>query len=395
MKICVATTSFPAHPQDGRAAAGFFVRDFALALAEAGCDVHVLTQESPSGRCVEPREVSVTRFAWHMSDRRPSTLQLSSPNDLASIVTLISGGAGALARLSRRERFDCVLAMWAVPAGLWALAASFLARVPYCVWALGSDIWKYGGSVLFRPLLRMILRRSVKNYADGMSLVRRVMAIAGTPCTFLPSARRLEPSTPRRPSGSDRRRFLFIGRWHPNKGIDILLEAMALLQADKVRAHLDVYGGGALETKLKRIIDERALPASAVTLHGYIGPDEAARAIRCADCLVIPSRIDSIPVILGDAVRLGTPVIATNVGDMGEVVAEHRCGLTCPAGDPAALAGAMRDFMETEPGAFRQGVVAAAGLFDIGRAARSFLEDLDGLGIGRGKGRRRRETSSQ
>ena len=390
MKICVATTSFPAHPQDGRAAAGFFVRDFALALAQAGCSVHVLAQENPSGKRVEPRELSVTRFAWRMSDKRPSTLQLSSPNDLAPIATLMCGGVGALTRLSRRERFDCVLAMWAVPAGLWALAASVLGRAPYCVWALGSDIWDYGESALFRPLLRVILRRSVKNYADGMSLVKRVRHIAGTPCTFLPSARRLAPATPERPSSSDHRQFLFIGRWHPNKGIDILLEAMALLQAKKSRAHLDVYGGGSLETKLKRIIEERALPASAVTLHGYIGPDEAARAIRSADCLVIPSRIDSIPVVLSDAVRLGTPVIATSVGDMGDVVSEHQCGLTCPAGDPAALAGAMRDFMETEPGAFHQGMAAATELFDVDRAARSFLEDLDGLGIGRGTGSRHR-----
>ena len=389
MKICVATSSFPAHPQDGRAAAGFFVRDFALALAEAGCNVHVLSQESPSGKCVEPTEISVTRFAWRMSDKRPSTLQWARPDDSPSIVTLISGGVAALARLSRQERFDCVLAMWAVPAGLWALAASFLVRVPYCVWALGSDIWDYGENALSRPLVRAILRRSAKNYADGMSLVEGVMRVAGTPCTFLPSARRLEPSAAQRSSSSDRRRFLFIGRWHPNKGIDVLLEAMALLHAGKVGTHLDVYGGGALETKLRRIIDERALPASAVTLHGYIGPNEAARAIQSADCVVIPSRIDSIPVILSDAVRLGRPVIATSVGDMGGVVSQHGCGLTCPPGNPAALAGAMRDFMKTKAGAFGEGVAAAAALFDVDRAARSFLEDLDRLGIGRRKGRRR------
>lgn len=386
MKICVATSSFPAHPQDGRAAAGFFVRDFALALAQAGCRVHVFTQESPSGKCVEPREISVTRFAWHTSNRRPSTLQLARPSDVPSIVTLMSGGAVALARIARRERFDCLLAMWTVPAGFWALAASLLVHVPYCVWALGSDIWQYGGKALYRPLLRLILRRSVKNYADGMGLAKRVARISGIPCAFLPSARRLEPSMSGDSLSSDRRRFLFIGRWHPNKGIDVLLEAMALLHADNVRAHLDVYGGGPLESKLRRIVERHALPESAVTLHGYIGPDGAAQAIQSADCLVIPSRIESIPVILSDAVRLGKPVITADVGDMGRVVSEYGCGLTCLAGDPGALARAMRDFIQTKCDAFRPGVTAAAALFDVDRAARSVLEDLRRLGIGRRKG---------
>ena len=382
MKICVATSTFPVHPQDGHAAAGFFVRDFALALADAGCSVHVLTQRTRAEQVVEPPGLSVTRFPWRVSDRRPSTLQLSRLGDLPSIVTLTSGGVGALIGLARREDFDCVLAMWAVPAGFWSLGAWLFAGIPYCVWALGSDIWDYGKKTLFRHLLRLILRKSVKNYADGAGLVESVTRIADAPCTFLPSARRLDSSAVERPRHSDLHQFLFVGRWHPNKGIDVLLEAMALLHSDNVPAHLDVYGGGPLESELLRIIKKHSLPASAVTLHGYIGPEGAAQAIRSADCVVIPSRLDSIPVILSDAVCLGKPVIATVVGDMGNVVAQHRCGLTCPAGDPAALAGAMRDFIQAESDTFRPGVVSVASLFDVDRAARTFLEDLRDLGIG-------------
>jgi len=382
MRICVATSTFPAHPQDGQAAAGFFVRDFALALVDAGCSVHVLTERGHFAKAVDPPGISVTRFPWRASGKRPSTLQFSRPSDFPAIVTLTSGGALALARLSRRERFDCILAMWTVPAGFWALGTSVFAGVPYCVWALGSDIWDYGEKSFFRPVLRLILRRSIKNYADGMGLAKSVTRIAETPCGFLPSSRRLDASASAISRRSDGSRFLFIGRWHPNKGIDVLLEAMALLQAEGVRAHLDVYGGGPLEPKLKQIIERQALAPSTVTMHGYIGPDGAARAIRSSDCVIIPSRIDSIPVILSDAFRLGKPVITTTVGDMGDIVEQHGCGLTCPPGDPAALAGAMRDFIQKDVDAFGPGVVAAASLFDVDRAARSFVEDLRSLGIG-------------
>ena len=382
MKICIATSTFPGNPQDGRSAAGFFVRDFAAALRDAGCDVHVFTQETDACPVSDPPGLVVERFRWWRSRKRPSTLKPTRPGDLPSIVTLVSGGATGLVRLARRERFDCILAMWAVPAGLWALCASIVPGTPYSVWALGSDIWDYGNSVVFRPLLRAILRRSVKNYADGRGLADRVAAMSQAPCAFLPSSRRLRADRSRQHDESGVTRFLFVGRWHANKGPDVLLEAMALLKEDGTPAHLDVFGGGPLEDALRGLVARHRLPPSAVTLHGYIGPQAAAEAIASADCVVIPSRIDSIPVVLSDAMSLGKPVIATNVGDTGGLVESCGCGLTCPAEDPAALAAAMREFAHGDPARFRDGIEKVAELFDIDRAAATFLSDLRELAVG-------------
>ncbi|MFH0963092.1 MAG: glycosyltransferase [Planctomycetota bacterium] len=381
MKICIATSTFPSHPEDGGASAGFFVRDFALALAERGCAVHVLTQRTGLTRIEDPPSIRVTRFPWWTSLKRPSGLTVSDPRDIASITTLVTGGATQLLTLLARQRFDCALAMWAVPAGLWTLSARIALRLPYCVWALGSDIWDYGRRPVYRPLLRAILRGSLRNYADGFRLAEEVRKISGAPCAFLPSSRRLPvaqvaPSSPHAPT-----RFLCIGRWHPNKGIDVLLEAMAILLRENVEARLDVYGGGPSEGALREIIRTRGLPPSAVALHGYVGPADAAKAISACDCVIIPSRIDSIPVILSDAVSLGKIVIATRVGDMGDLVDRHRCGLTCPPEDPQALADAMRLLLRTDPQTFRAGVEAVASLFDIGRAADQFLSDLASMGL--------------
>ena len=60
--------------------------------------------------------------------------------------------------------------------------------------------------------------------------------------------------------------------------------------------------------------------------------------LRWCDYLLIPSRIESIPVILSDAIQLGTPVIATEVGDMPAVFEEMAIGDTVPPLDPAAFA---------------------------------------------------------
>ena len=76
----------------------------------------------------------------------------------------------------------------------------------------------------------------MKNYADGRGMARQVTEISGAPCAFLPSSRRVRARSravgQREGEGSDVTRFLFVGRWHPNKGPDVLL--------DKART-LDLY----------------------------------------------------------------------------------------------------------------------------------------------------------
>ena len=70
MNIAVVTSSFPLDPDDPAAAAGLFVRDFAVALANHGHDIHVLTQDKGWGCKNAPNAITsgeVTAVRWFKS----------------------------------------------------------------------------------------------------------------------------------------------------------------------------------------------------------------------------------------------------------------------------------------------------------------------------------------
>ena len=78
---------------------------------------------------------------------------------------------------------------------------------------------------------------------------------------------------------------------------------------------------------------------------GALGRDEVLRLFRAADASVLSSAWENFPHTLVEALAVGTPVVATAVGGVPEIVRDGENGLLVPAGDPAALAAALRRFL--------------------------------------------------
>ena len=69
------------------------------------------------------------------------------------------------------------------------------------------------------------------------------------------------------------------------------------------------------------------------------------RLFRAADASVLSSAWENFPHTLVEALAVGTPVVATSVGGVPEIVRDGENGLLVPPGDPAALAAALRRFL--------------------------------------------------
>jgi len=155
------------------------------------------------------------------------------------------------------------------------------------------------------------------------------------------------PSAP--PAGLPPDYYLFFGRIAPNKGIPHLVDAIVRLPPSR-RLPLVLMG---MDWGARSSIEERAraqgLERSVVFL-GHVGGDEQVRAvIRGAQALVLPSEWEAFGLVLLMAMAVGTPIVATNVGGVPEVLDQGRAGLLVPYADPDALAGALRRIVE-EPG---------------------------------------------
>lgn len=133
--------------------------------------------------------------------------------------------------------------------------------------------------------------------------------------------------------------LLFFGTILPYKGLDILLKAFSLMSSQRSDLYL-VIAGEPLEdfTPYRRDIERFDLGRRTILDLRYVPFDEFQKYFRSADVVVFPYRNIYQSGVLQLAYGFGRPVAATNVGGLGELIAEDGTGAVAPADDPRGLA---------------------------------------------------------
>ena len=371
--IALITTSYP-DGVPGTEAAGSFVEDFATELSTS-VDVTVLAA-SREASVSSSDKLTVRRFAV---PRLPlSLLKPYQPYDWPAIFATLRAGREALGDLIDDDRPDHVLALWVLPGGWWADTEARRRGVPFSTWALGSDIWSLGRIPLIKHKLKTVLEHAHRRYADGIELCADVERLCGKSCSFLPSARRMPALRRSAVAGASPYKLAFLGRWHPNKGADLLMHALQALEdedwgrIEEVR----IFGGGPLAGEIQAAADRLVAAQRPVTVGGYLDKDAAAALIGWADYLLLPSRIESIPVIFSDAMQLGTPLVATPVGDLPRLHERFGFGVLADAPGIDAYANAIRHAIRQDAAGFGPAVQRARAEFDLATIVAQFLADI-------------------
>lgn len=137
---------------------------------------------------------------------------------------------------------------------------------------------------------------------------------------------------------------VFVGRLTPEKGGATLVEAW-LLWGERA-PELRIVGDGPLGTELQ----ERARCGINATIRflGQVSSQAAQREIASARLLVLPSAcFEGFPMVIREAFAFGTPVAASNIGPLPQIVEHGRSGVVFPARDPRALMETVRSAWET------------------------------------------------
>jgi glycosyltransferase involved in cell wall biosynthesis len=348
MNICIVTSTFASDPEDSSHAA--FLLDLIRLLERYGHKVSVLTQAREPNPTPALPGLDVVWFPWLKLGNRLAELSFGSAKGLLSAASLIVQGMREVGQMRRSRNVDVFFCAWFVPSGFYVFLDQVLgrSRTPYVLWALGSDVNKYRTNPVFRGILRGLSSRAGALYADGFQLARDVGSIAGRRCEFFPTFRVL-PTATKAPRGEHRTgpRFLYVGRHAAVKGIDVLVEALVELKKLGNPAYrFDIVGDGDLTPALVRRVTEAGL-LDRIHFRGLLSNEELAAAYEETDCVVIPSRSESIPLVLSEALQHGRPLIVTDVGDMGDLSRLHGLGLVVPPENPPALAEALRRFIST------------------------------------------------
>ena len=135
-------------------------------------------------------------------------------------------------------------------------------------------------------------------------------------------------------------RFVHVSSLDPiQKNFHLLVNAFYELKKQQSNIELHVVSDGDFEP-YRKALDGLDF-ASSIHFHGPQDPEGVAAILQFADAFVLSSRYENLPCVLLESLATGTPMIATNVGGVAEIINSGN-GILVPSEDKAALVSAMQ-----------------------------------------------------
>jgi glycosyltransferase involved in cell wall biosynthesis len=160
-----------------------------------------------------------------------------------------------------------------------------------------------------------------------------------------------------------------IGRLSPEKGVDVLIEAVSLMPSGSVSVVL--AGDGPAREALEQQATALGIRSD---IHFLGTVEDVGSLYRQLDLVVLPSRSEGLPNVLLEALSADVPVVATAVGAVPEVLVEEEAGRVVPPGDPRSLAEAIGDALaHGRSASARNARAAAAERFSLEKRIRLHL----------------------
>ena len=402
MKVLVIGSVYPRFQEDSEVP---WLRSSIEHLKKAGVEIQVL---APSYKGLKSHDIDgthVNRFryapaAWEIlthEEGAPSKMASKPWLQLLAIPYIINGFIQCL-RICRKWRPDVIHAHWPFPHAYIALGAAKLFKIPLVLNFHGAELLLIRKKKWVKPLLKFAIGRAQAVFANSSFTASKIKTLKNVNVEWSPYGTTLETkdnsgvilneredNLKRRESqpclhGYDRAskvgatphpvtitphavngkfKILFVGRHIERKGIRYLIEAAKYLPRDKFE--IRIVGGGDLTEQLKQqaaLLDERRetkderTQSASIIFTGKLSPEDLANEYRTANVFTLPAIVDSkgdtegLGVVLIEAMELGLPIVASNVGGIPDVVIDGESGILVPEKDPEALADAFKRLEE-------------------------------------------------
>lgn len=347
MHICIVTHVFPLNVMSPEKIEGSFIVPFIKELQRQGHRVTVFTP-GKKGRVIDDPSILVVRFNWFDIGKTLGNMSVMNPFHIISLASLYIHGCRELSKLVKGINVDHCIAMWAVPSGNFARYAQKKTGVPYSVWCLGTDIHSAAKKPVLRKFVSDSLSEASKLFADGISFAKDVERLSKRHCEFIPTLRINETiKSSKVVLPEEIFHFLYIGRLEKVKGIDVLLDAFQELSKKTKDVFLTIIGEGSMLEHLREKIEAYG-NQSLIDLKGYVSDEMRMGYLVASDCQVIPSRNESIPLVMTEAVKSGIKLIVSDVGDMGSLAKKYKFATVVPSENAKALSDAMLKIMNED-----------------------------------------------
>jgi N-acetyl-alpha-D-glucosaminyl L-malate synthase BshA len=322
MKIIILTIAFPPKWLGGVEIASC---NLARVLAKNGHEVHVLTSHD-AGIAVESRE---NGFCVH---------RIKFPRIWIGWFFIFAFEAMILCK---RIKPDLIHAQ-TIQMGFCALIAKKLFKIPFLVYGHGFDVyfdWNFKG---------FISKSAIKNADAAVALTNEMklemQKMHPREISIIPNGvdldkfRDLSKEDARKGLGyaADEKIIIYVGRLHPVKGLDYLIEAFKMVEKKIKRAKLVIIGQGNQKGYLASLAKSFNLEDN-IIFRGEIANNEVPRHLVASDVFVLPSLSESFGIANIEAMAAGLPVVATKVRGMAEIIKDGENGFLVEPKEPEQI----------------------------------------------------------
>jgi teichuronic acid biosynthesis glycosyltransferase TuaC len=245
------------------------------------------------------------------------------------------GAARVMRQLHAQQPCELIDAHYGYPDGLAAVQLARALGVPVVITARGTDIHLYSQLPRIRPLLREALAGASGVIAVSASLKQSIveLGIEAEKVTVIRNGVNREIFYPRERAAArrklglepDARIIVTVASLTPNKGIDRLLDAMALVARQRADAYLYIIGAGPERAALAARLAGHHLSGRAF-LVGARPQAELPDWYAAADLFCLASHREGCPNVVIEAMACGVPVVATDAGGISELVTSPAYG---------------------------------------------------------------------
>lgn len=245
-----------------------------------------------------------------------------------------------------RARFDVVYCRGMADAALGLSFAKWIRMVRWPMMvvpinAKGQGDASFLQSVPGWPLWRRLLDRQV----DAINLINEdiageldAMGLNRPQRSRIPNGIDVGPLIERNGAGHPKR-LMWTGRFVHQKGLDLLIDALAHIGHLADRCIIDLYGDGPLRQSLAERVDAAEL-GHVVRFAGVLDKDDVRAKLAMADGFLLPSRYEGMSNSALEAMEAGLPVLCTSCGGI-DLAVQGGAGWVCAAGDTTSLASAL------------------------------------------------------
>ncbi len=350
------------------------VLSYVEALKEHGCEVTVCTS-------VEPVAEVFRRAGCEILSIPEMTREINPPRDLVALIKLT--------KICRKGRFD-VVHTHTSKGGFIGRAAARLAGVPVVLHTAHGFAFHESSSPIAAAVYTR-LERLASSWSDCVFTVsdfhrswairqriaapERIVTVRnGISRSRLVVAR--DRRHVRRELGVEASDVLLVsvGRLATQKGLGTLLQALPKLLRRGVPARLVLVGEGPLRPAL----EEQVAAAELTGVVSFLGfRSDVGDILNASDIVIAPSLWEGLSISVLEAMALGKPIVATNIGSNLELLEDLVSGLLVPPNEPERLADAILTLALDPDAALRYGA-AARERFELGFTERAMKDALWG-----------------